>query len=304
MLCNEETGAPPIQALISPRSIGWLPLLILPLCAAAIRNLVPAWLFMWTLAFAIYAGCKWLTWWKARNRASHSAWRSAAYLLGWPGMDAEAFLDPSAFVPPPRLDTWLFACLQTSLGAALLWLIARSLPASHPLLRGWTGMFGAILFLHFGVFQMMALFWQARGVNTPAIMAAPLRARSLTEFWGRRWNLGFHQLAHDWIFAPLHRRLGTFVAGWLVFAVSGLVHDLVISLPAHAGYGLPTAYFFVQGAGVAFERTALARSLHLRHGWRGWLFMAACTAGPAFMLFHPAFVMRVILPFMEAIRAL
>jgi len=71
-----------------PRVIEWLPLLVLPLCAAATRILVPAWAFMWTLAFAIYAGCKWLTWWRVRGRASHAAWRSAAYLLAWPGMDA------------------------------------------------------------------------------------------------------------------------------------------------------------------------------------------------------------------------
>jgi len=259
---------------------------------------------MWTLAFAIYAGCKWLTWWSDRSRACRPAWRSVAYLLAWPGMDAEAFLDATVHVLRPPLRSWLFAFAETSLGTVLLWVVARSVPESHPLLRGWAGMVGAILLLHFGVFQMVALFWQARGVNAQAIMAAPLRSASLSEFWGKRWNLGFHQLAHDWIFAPLHRRLGTFVAGWLVFAVSGLVHDLVISLPAHAGYGLPTAYFLLQGAGVALERSSFGKRLGLRRGWRGWLFMAACTAGPAFLLFHPAFVMQVILPFMEAIRAL
>ncbi len=304
MLRQATAGSQPIAAIRLPRSIGWLPLLVLPLCAAATRTLLPPWAFMWTLALAIYAACKWLTWWRVRNRAAHPPWRSSAYLLAWPGMDAETFLDTNVRVPPPRLRAWFIAGLETSLGAVLLWGAARSVPASHPLLRGWTGMLGAIFLLHFGIFQVLALFWQTCGVDAPAIMAAPLRSTSLSEFWGKRWNLGFHQLAHDGIFAPLHRRLGTFIAGWLVFAVSGLVHDLLISIPARAGYGLPTAYFLLQGAGVALERTAFGKKLGLRRGWRGWLFMAACTAGPAFLLFHPAFVTRVIVPFMKAIRAL
>ena len=69
--------------------------------------------------------------------------------------------------------------------------------------------------------------------------------------WGKRWNLGFRQLAHELIFRPLYRTLGPETAGFLVFTASGLIHDLVISLPARGGYGLPTLYFLIQGAGVA-----------------------------------------------------
>lgn len=89
----------------------------------------------------------------------------------------------------------------------------------------------------------------------------------------------------------------------MVFVVSGLIHDFVISLPAGAGYGLPTAYFVVQGAGVALERSRVGKRLNLRRG-RGWLFMALLTAGPAFWLFHPPFLRNVVLPFMRVIRAL
>ena len=42
-----------------------------------------------------------------------------------------------------------------------------------------------------------------------------------------------------------------------------------------------------------------------RRGWlRGRLFTLAIVAAPAFWLFHPPFVRRVILPFMQAIGAL
>jgi hypothetical protein len=70
----------------------------------------------------------------------------------------------------------------------------------------------------------------------------------------------------------------------------------VISLPAGAGYGLPTAYFLLQGIGILLERAFPQM--------RGRIFTILITAFPAFWLFHPPFVRHVILPFMKAIGAL
>jgi len=283
--------------------IGWLPVTVLPLSTLAVRAFLPSWGFMWALAFSLYAALKFLTWWRAR-RMPHSRWRYIAYLLAWPGMEAEPFLDANQFVRPPTSSKWAGAIIETAFGAALLWMVARTIPERLALLRGWVGMLGLILLLHFGSFQLLSLFWQTAGVNARPIMSAPLRSRSLGEFWGKRWNLGFSHVAHDLIFRPLHRICGTDVTGFLVFVISGLIHDAVISFPAGAGYGLPTMYFMIQGAGVMFERSSLGKRLALRQGIRGWIFMAAFTSVPAFWLFHPCFVRRVILPFMQAIRAL
>jgi hypothetical protein len=284
--------------------IEWSPLLVFSLGALACRNILPPWEFMWILAFAIYLGLKWVSWWRARSRIAHTTWRSVAYLLAWPGMDAESFLDSNQCVPSPPLRSWSWAFLKTALGITLLWTVASAVPGKEPLLRGWVGMLGLILLLHFGSFEIIALLWQRLGVNAQPIMSAPLRSNSLSEFWGKRWNLGFRQLSYDLIFRPLHRKLGAAIAGFLVFIVSGLIHDLVISVPARGGYGLPTIYFVLQGLGVAIERSAFGRHSSLRAGARGWLFMAVFTAVPAFLLFHPPFVLRVMLPFMEAIHAL
>jgi len=165
-------------------------------------------------------------------------------------------------------------------------------------------MLGFILLAHFGVFRLTALSWQALGINAVPIMQAPLRSASLGELWGKRWNLAFRQLAHDFILTPARQKIGIGWAGFLVFVVSGLIHDLLISLPARAGFGLPTFYFVVQGAGAAFERTKFGKGLGLHRGFRGWLFTALVAAAPLFWLYHPPFVVRVILPFMRAIGAL
>jgi Membrane bound O-acyl transferase family len=284
--------------------IGWLPVSVSPVIVIACRNLLAPWAFMWILSFAIFLSLKWLTWWRARPGVAHPVWRSTAYLLAWPGMDAPAFLDVGQRVPFPAPVAWLRAALKMTLGAILLWLVPRSIDQGEPLLRGWLGMLGLILLLHFGTFEIVALLWQSLGVNAKPIMSAPLRSVSLGEFWGKRWNLGFRQLAHELIFRPLQPTAGAATASFLVFVASGLIHELVISLPARAGYGLPTAYFVFQGAGVAMERSGFGKRLGLADGARGWLFTALLAGGPAFWLFHPWFVMRVILPLMQAIHAL
>lgn len=87
------------------------------------------------------------------------------------------------------------------------------------------------------------------------------------------------------------------------FAGSGLVHDVVISVPAGASFGLPTAYFLLQATGLLFEHSRTGRCW-LRNGVAARCFTVAVVALPAPLLFHPAFVTRVFLPFMVAIGAL
>jgi hypothetical protein len=259
---------------------------------------------MWALSFAIFGALKWMTWWTAHDKTHANVGRSLAYLSAWPGMDAEVFLDPHSRPSRPRLREWLWATIKTLLGILLLWAIARRVPAEQSMLRGWTGLFGLIFLLHFGSFHLLALFWQANGIDAQPIMSSPILSKRLSEFWGKRWNLGFRQLAHDFIFRPLEKHTSASMAGLLVFVVSGLIHDLVISVPARAGYGLPTAYFIVQGLGIMLERSALARRIGLKKKLPARTFALVVTAAPVFWLFHPPFVQRVIIPFVQAIHAL
>ncbi|HZQ45512.1 MAG TPA: membrane bound O-acyl transferase family-domain-containing protein, partial [Verrucomicrobiae bacterium] len=260
------------------------------------------WVFMWTICFALYFGCKWLTWRRARIAGS-PAWRHWAYLWLWPGLDARAFLDQNNRVAKPAVGAWLAALAETLFGVFLLWGMAGSIPAAQKSLQGWIGMAGIIFMLHFGAFHLLALMWQRFGVNARPLMRAPVLATSLADFWGRRWNSAFNRLAHDLVYRPLHRRLGAAAATMAVFLVSGLVHDLVISVPARAGYGLPTCYFLLQGTGLLLERSELGQKCGLRRGLVGRCYTVVLTAVPAYWLFHPAFVKNVILPMLHAIGA-
>ncbi len=299
-------GEPDCDARRARRAafIGWMPLVVLPIVATSLQSQMKPWIFMWALSISIYSGSKWLSWWRVRKSICCSAWRSAAYLFAWPGMDARAFLDETRRPTAPRLPQWLWAFLETVLGVFLLMVVARVFPPQQPLLRGWIGMLGLIFFLHFGTCQIAALFWQFLGVDAQPIMNAPLRAASISQFWGKRWNLGFHHLAHNFIFSPLHKTLSAGAATFLVFLISGLIHDLVISVPTQAGYGLPTAYFLLQCTGMSVERSTFGRRFGLGRGVRGHFFTVLTVAAPAFWLFHPLFVMRVMIPFMQAIHAL
>jgi Membrane bound O-acyl transferase family len=282
--------------------IGWSPLAVLPTLTIAFCNRWAPWVFMWTICFALYFSCKWLTWWQAKNSV-HVSRRDFAYLFVWPGMDAEEFLNCGDRAPKPASAAWLFAVLNTLFGVVLLWGLTPAIPDNHALLKGWIGMAGVILILHFGSFQSLAMFWQSRGINARPLMQSPGAAKSLAEFWGRRWNSAFNRIAHDLLFRSLCQRLGVRAATLLAFAVSGLVHDLVISVPARGGYGLPTSYFLVQGAGLLVERSRTGRRLGFGRGRRGRAFTIFVAAAPVFWLFSPTFVKNVILPMLHAFGA-
>jgi alginate O-acetyltransferase complex protein AlgI len=282
----------------------WCALAILPLIALGTKPFLPPWGFMWLMAFALFLGCKWLTLGIALQREGAACpVRALAYLLAWPGMDATRFLSPElgprCSRSPALRNT---ALIRILLGLFLLFGVARH--AVDPLLAGWIGMLGMLLLLHFGFFHLLSVGWRALRVDAPPIMDAPLRSISVSEFWGQRWNAAFNDLALRLVFRPAARRWGMAGGTLLAFLVSGLVHELVISLPAGTGYGFPSAYFLGQGLGVLTERSSAGKWLGLRAGVRGWMFTMIVVAGPAYWLFHPPFVRQVILPFMQAIGAL
>jgi alginate O-acetyltransferase complex protein AlgI len=276
------------------------------LLAAALGTLplVPPWVALWTVAGALFHGLKWTTWRMARRAGlARSGWRTAAWFLLWAGMDARAWFDETRRPERPAGREAAVALAKTAVGAVVLWGLARHAPADDPLLRGWVGLLGFAWFLLFGVLHLLSVAWRTLGVDAPPLWRSPLHARSLGDFWGNRWNLSFRDAARATLFAPLRRRLGTGVAVAAVFVASGLAHDLVLSVPARGGWGWPTAFFLFQATGIALAGSALGRRLGLRSGWRGRAFALLWTGPTALVLFHPPFVERVWVPFLDVIGA-
>lgn len=282
--------------------IEWVPLVALTLAALVLGSIVVPWVFMWLLAIAMYAGFKWQTFWSVCTTQPVPNWRrGAAYLLLWPGMDPKPFFAPVTKTRHIQPREWIAASAKLIAGAAFVVIAKSTFPAGHPLAVGWMAMIGLILFLHFGALQFVALGWQGVGVRAEPIMNRPAASKSLSDLWGKRWNRGFRTLAHKLIFRPVERRCGR-VAGILAtFLASGLVHDLAISVPARAGYGLPTAYFLIQGLGIVIERSRMGAICGLGDGVAGRLWIVTVAAVPLPLLFHSSFVIRVMLPFLHAI---
>jgi predicted DCC family thiol-disulfide oxidoreductase YuxK len=73
------------------RWLDWLPLVVLLVVTLPFRAHLPNWIFMWLFVTAMFAGCKWLTWRRAKVQTLRPA-RTLGFLFLWPGMDAKSFL--------------------------------------------------------------------------------------------------------------------------------------------------------------------------------------------------------------------
>lgn len=258
---------------------------------------------MWATAFAIFFIAKLLSFWPARQIKATPA-KIISYFLAWPGLDAAAFLAPARQPEKVIASEWSIAALKMGFGLALLFTATRFSGSVDPYLTGWIGMLGVVFTLHFGLFHLLSCFWRSQGVNAPPLMDWPILSKSVSEFWGKRWNRAFRDLTHRFVFRPLTSRFGLAMGSLLAFLFSGLIHELVITLPAGGGYGGPTIYFVIQGVGLLVERSKTARRLGLGTGWPSRLFTAAILVAPVGLLFPQPFVVDIVAPFLEALRKL
>ena len=245
---------------------------------------------MWLLAAALFLIGKGLV---LRRAPAGTVADRAAFTLLWPGMDYAAFTR----APQQVLNLAPRGLVNLLGGTALVWGLARLVPNAFA--ATWVCMAGFIWALHGGVFTLLAAFWRRQGRDATPLLRAPLLAGSVTEFWGRRWNHAFRDLSHTALFRPLARRTGPRAAMVLVFLISGLVHEVVVTVPARGGYGGPTLYFALQALGLWLECGCPLKSQVF---WR--LRALTFVLLPLPLAFPAPFVMNVCRPFFHFLRAL
>jgi hypothetical protein len=128
------------------------------------------------------------------------------------------------------------------------------------------------------------LLWLPGGRLLPRPHWHPFAARTVAELWGRRWNLWMSDWFRYVIFRPLRRRPG--LAMWLVFGVSGLLHEYVLNLTlwlvtGHKLFGTMMIYFLLQAVGMQLERRFLKNYPRLNV-----LFTWIVVFGPVPLVFH------------------
>jgi Membrane bound O-acyl transferase family len=133
------------------------------------------------------------------------------------------------------------------IGAIMLWLVSEALGSLAPFLAMPSG----------------------RLLPLPHGSAPPL-ARSLSEFWGRRWNVWTSDWFRQIIFRPLQAR--PLLALFLVFLVSGLLHECVINVPLYIvtgrnRFGCMVLYFGLQALGILIERRTRNRGARVLLAW-------------------------------------
>jgi alginate O-acetyltransferase complex protein AlgI len=81
------------------------------------------------------------------------------------------------------------------------------------------------------------------------------------------------------------------------FIFSGLLHELALSVPVNSGYGLPTAYFVIQGTLVLPEKVLADHNIKFLQNKiiaRVWVFFWLVVPMP--LLFHEAFIKQIVWP--------
>ena len=207
------------------------------------------WIRMWLLAAGVYFTVKALV----LMRTPSAVADTVRWLLFCPTLSLAGFTRRISEGSHRALRLALAGLMDLTFGAALLWIVARQF-ADTPLVAAWVGMTGLIFMMHFGGFHLITAFWMCMGRATEPLMQCPIAAVSLADFWGRRWNTAFRDAMNLLVFRPVAGRWNARAAQWSVFLLSGLLHELVVSLPAGGGWGGPTLYFFLQAFGIELGR--------------------------------------------------
>jgi len=210
-----------------------------------------------------------------------------AFLFAWPGLVPDPFRGRR---PPQPIDSarFLAAWARMALGALSIVLLAVYAPRIPDGILGLAGIASILVAVHLGIGDLLPWLLRWAGFDVPRLFDRPWAARSVAEFWSRRWNLAFVEMNRRLFARAIHRYLGKRGSRFALFAISGLLHEVALSYPAGGGWGMPLGYFLLQGVLVELES-------RFRIANRAWTWL--CIAGPAAFLFHEPFRRTLVVPF-------
>ena len=230
----------------------------------------------------------------AMRRGPATATGLASFLFAWPGVTPESFRErrPAQAIEPVR---FLAAWARMGLGALSIVLLAVYAPHIPDSILGIAGIAALLLTIHLGICDVLPWLLRWVGFAVPLLFDRPWAATSLADFWSRRWNLAFIEMNQRLFLRPVYRHLGKRGSRFALFALSGVLHEMALSFPAGAGWGLPLAYFLLQAVLVEVEE-------RFRIANRAWVWFWLLAPSP--WLFHERFRRTLVVPFYDWLHAL
>jgi alginate O-acetyltransferase complex protein AlgI len=231
----------------SRRALGWISLIILTATTHWMMIDETPLMRMIGLCCILLASMKGLVYaeWARTRKLTFKSYLIFAFL--WFGMDPESFhLRRKGLSWRSDLELGIFLMLIGTLGAWIVWKME------------WRYIF--IMFLpmsigfHFGALRVLKGILRFAGFPVRTLFPNPLNTHGISDFWSKRWNVGYSQMLQRIVGRPLHARIGPQTAMLAIFFISGLLHEIAITLPCRSGYGFPTLYFTSHGLLTLLEK--------------------------------------------------
>lgn len=201
------------------------------------------------------------------------------FFFAWPGVRLDGFQKREKNPMSTTGDRFLESWLAFLIGLCSL-LIASLIGRGESTLWNYVALFSFLLIFHLGLVEVMLDGLRLIGFTPKSQFDRPLFATSLRDFWSVRWNVSFIDMNKIFFLKAGRSFLPASARVFLIFIISGVLHEMAISYPVNAGWGLPLLYFVFQGVGFLIEK---------RFPFPRWLALAWIVL-PSPILFHSYFV--------------
>ena len=174
------------------------------------------------------------------------------YLFCWPGISTEGFTKRLSKISSDTGDRFLLNWL-TFLSGILLFFISVYFGKGQSLILNYVSLFAIMLIIHLGLIEVIRDFIKLLGFHPNLMFDRPYLSRSLRDFWSFRWNRAFVEMNKIFLLGPLKQYLPKSLLVFLIFFISGILHEVAITYSVSSDYGKPLLYFIIQGVGFYLE---------------------------------------------------